>query len=166
VSDKAKFFKPVNRLAGALQDGTNRTLREGIRAADRNLTYIAGDCLQHVEEAIARLEQLIADWPADGGSDRLQEFYGISLSIIGVASVVDLPQIDVAAKSLCDVLDGMITRGIEFREPVAVHVGAMRLLRNITNPTDSQHVIDGLLKVRKRFAFDPLVDAKPVGRPA
>jgi len=151
-----KFFFPKNRLADALHNASPRSVKECLKQADENLRQISGACLDHVDGALGALQKTASLWPDKPDPDYLASLYDFSVRLIGVASVAGLPDLDSAAKSLCDVLDGLMVRKQWDRDPVDVHVKAMHLLRTPSAiPGGPSVLLDGLLRVRKRFVVAP-----------
>jgi hypothetical protein len=73
--------------------------------------------------------------------------------MIGIAATAGLRDFDRAIYSLCDLIDGMLTRGICDREAVRVHVKSLHLLRSLEGPQASQAILAilaGLQRVREK----------------
>ena len=157
-----KFFYPANRLAGALRKGSPGTVSECLNRAGENLHHIAEACLGHLDDGLDLLEATLCGWPEKQDASYLRTLYLQSVKLIGVGTVAGLPDIDRVARSLCDVIDGLITRELWEREPVQVHLAAMRLLRKPNQlGAGSSDVIEGLQRIRKRFAVEPVKAPKP-----
>lgn len=151
-----QLYFSANRLSAAIKSGKPRTLKQCIAQADENLRHIGQACVEHINQHIQLLEDEIASWPAAFDGAYLKGIYDISLRLIGVGSVANLPAIDHAARSLCDVVDGMITRSAGDREPVLVHVKSLRLLNAHGQPPDvCEAVLAGLKKVRDKYMVKP-----------
>lgn len=149
-------FYPPNRVAIALKKATPCTVGECIRQADENLRHIAQACLDHVDSNLEKMEAALQSWPAAEDRDYLLALYNLSLRLVGVASVGGLKDLDLTAKSLCDVVDGLLARSAWEREPISVHVSAMRLLRHPEALGGGVSVVvDGLMRVRQRYAMPP-----------
>lgn len=150
----AKMFNPTNHLAIALSAAAPRSVRRGIERAATNLKTLAGECAAHVDRELALLEAAIAEWPAEVDDDFAQRLYQSGVRIIGAADVAGMPQVDRAARSLCDVVDGQWTAKEWVREPVAVHVSAMRLMTMMKKPgPEADIMLAGLLEVRRKYAL-------------
>lgn len=147
-----QFQFSANRLSAAIKSGKRRTLKECIAQADENLRHLGQECVEHIAHHIQLLENEVACWPEAFDVAHLKAVYDISLRLIGVGAVANLPAIDHAARSLCDVVDGMITRGAGDREPVLVHVKSLRLLNVHGQPPEvCAAIVDGLGKVRNKY---------------
>jgi len=159
VSKPRQHF-PANRLANALTAARPRSIEQSLLQADENLRQIAGPCADHVDGALERLEAAILAWPSNTVEGYLSSIYQTSLRIVGVASTADLTDLDRAAASLCDVVDGLIANNLWDRGPVEVHIRAMRLLRQPKAlGAGAASVMEGLSKIRERFAVEGAVSA-------
>lgn len=151
-----QYFFPENRLTKALGIARLRTVREGLKQADANLGQLAAACVEHVDRGLDLIEATMKRWPDSFDQQYLEELYHLSLKLIGVGSVAGLPDLDKTARSFCDVLDGLMTRQLWDRGPVDVHVATMRLLRTPDElGAGLATVMQGLLRVRDRFAVEP-----------
>lgn len=146
-------FFPKNRLVPALKAAEPRTVKEALERAENNLRQIAGECVDHVGKTLDALDAAMAAWPDKAEAESLAVIYDVSQCLIGVSTFAHLPELDRAATSLCDVIDSMVTSGRTRREPIDVHVSAMRLLSHDAPGVDRARILDGLLKVRTRFAL-------------
>ena len=141
-----------NRLREALDDAPPMMAATAVKQAEKLLTEMEQECL-------ARLDELLAAFPAglygdaDATSIQIRAVYENARRMIGVGTVAKIPEIDVAARSLCDVADGLLTRGKYDWEPLRVHIATMQLLRrpDVPGPAKGQLLV-ALETVRARFA--------------
>lgn len=155
MSSLRRYF-PSNQLSIALAKAPPRTVRECLNQANENLRHISAACLAHLDTGLDLLEATMAEWPGSADPDYLQGLYQQSLRLIGTGTVAGLPEIDRAARSLCDVLDGLITRGLWEKGPVEVHIASLRLLRSPQSlGAGVDAILEGLHHVRKRFGVEP-----------
>ena len=92
-------------------------------------------------------------WPAEPDVGYMSLLYEQGLRIYGVASVAGLPWLDEATYGFCDLVDSQIVTSTWSREPIAVHVASMRLLRQRgMAEANARAILDGLANVRRRFA--------------
>jgi hypothetical protein len=151
-----KYSNPENRLASALQSARPVLAQQAIDRANENLTHLAGECALYVDDLLDSLRKAADAFAAAPSPDHLAAIYQFSLRFIGASSLAGLNDLEYAAQSLCDVADGMMSRDMNEREPVLVHVNAMRLLRHpeaVKN--ESEALLKGLELVRSRFAMAP-----------
>ena len=148
-----RYIRPPNPLAAKLLAATPLSTEMALKRAQSNLASIADECLAEIDQNLAGVERLFGMWPEAPDAAYMTLLYEQGLRIYGVASVAGLPRLDEATYSFCDVVDGQIATSAWNRDPVGVHVGAMRLLRSRDMPAqDAKAILDGLAHVRKRFA--------------
>lgn len=150
--NESRVHFPRNRLAAVISNTSPRVIRECIEQAESNLKLIAGDCAAHIETSLCRLEHNLSGWPTHPDAEYLASLYEPCLSMIGSATVAGLPDLDQAAKSLCDVLDGFWATSTWERDPVQVHIASMRLLQQpAALGAAATQVLEGLQKVRSKY---------------
>lgn len=147
-----KITYAKNSLGEALAAAPPQMAQVALANAEDMLTQISNDC-------VARVDALIAEFPASVGEDasdvlaRIEAAYETGRKMIGIGTIAGLPEIDAVASSLCDVADGLITRRSAVWEPVRVHVATMELMRRMDLPAEArQQLIVGLGSLRERYA--------------
>jgi hypothetical protein len=154
-----KVFHPPNRLALALHAAAPRSVRRGLAEAEANLKTLAGECAAHVDRELTALEAAILEWPEEIDDTYAERLYQPGVRIIGAADVAGMPQVDSAARSMCDVLDGQWTRRVWVRDAIAVHINAMRLMTQLKDPgKEADLILAGLLDVRRKYALPQPAD--------
>lgn len=153
---KVRQHFPANRLAAALAIARPRSVEQSLQQAADNIGQLTQECSAHVDAGLASLETALQNWPAEPCEALLLQIYRSSLRMVGVASIAGLDHLDQAAASLCDVADGLFAKELWEREPIAVHVRAMRLLRcpNSLGQRGASILLAGLAKVRIRYAAE------------
>jgi hypothetical protein len=141
-----------NRLRDALDKAPPMMAATAVKQAEQLLTEIEQEC-------VTRLDNLLAAFPpslsgdADAMAEQIRGVYETARRMIGVATVAKIPEIDVAARSLCDVADGLLTRKKHDWEPLRVHIATMHLLRRSDLPVPAKRqMLVALETVRGRFA--------------
>ena len=84
--------------------------------------------------------------------------------IVTLAGTFCYPALDAAAKSLCDIADGLLRAGLHDRSPVAVHVQTLHLLAPGAMTLSPEHagtILAELAKVTAHFNLGSLA-ATPV----
>lgn len=147
-----KITYAKNSLQAALAAAPAQMAHTALVKAEDMLAQISNDC-------IARVDALIAEFPATGGDEsgeilaRIEAAYETGRKMIGIGTIAGLPEIDSVASSLCDVADGLITRRSAVWEPIRVHVATMELMRRTDLPPAArQQLIVGLESLRERYA--------------
>lgn len=148
-----KQYFPANRLADAVSRAKPLSVEECLKQADENLRHIQGACADHVDRTLELLETRLREWPAERDVAYLDSLYQLVLRLIGAATTAGLPDLDRAAASLCEVLEGLASgRGWE-RDPIDIHVHALRLLRRPAGLGPGVvRLLEGLTKVRTKYA--------------
>jgi glutamine synthetase adenylyltransferase len=147
-----RFSNPSNTLRKALQTARPAMAQQAIERANANLSKLKDECEAYIDSLLLQLVET-AKTPTENEMERLAAIYQVAIRFIGVASLAGLTELENAARSLCDVADGLLERGIYEEEPIRVHVESMRLLRHAVQlGAERNALIAGLRKVRARFA--------------
>lgn len=156
-----KITYAKNRLGEALVNATPVMAHTAIATAESMLAAIENECL-------AQLDTLLAEFISAPSSDpdmragQIRDAYDTSRRMIGVGTAARLPALDVAAKSLCDVADGLAVRSLADWAPVRVHIDTMRLLRQPNLPERAiSQLLAGLESVRTRFTVGTAAEKRP-----
>jgi hypothetical protein len=148
-----RYIRPPNLLAKKLLAAAPQSTQMALRKAQTNLVEMSDACLEEVDVNLSNIERLLGMWPAEPDVGYMSLLYEQGLRIYGVASVAGLPWLDEATYGFCDLVDVQIATSNWSREPIAVHVSSMRLLRQRGMPEqDARAILDGLAHVRRRFA--------------
>lgn len=146
---------PANRLSEALSKGRPVTVEQCLNQADENLRHIAAACADHVDMTLDLQANKMAEWPAQFDAAYLSVLYRTSVRLIGPAKTAGLHDLDRVAAGFAEVLEGMLSEKIWDRDAVAIHVGALRLLRRPkTLGSGLSDLIAGLEKVRARYSVN------------
>ena len=148
-----KQYFPANRLADTVSRARPLSVEECLKQADENLRHIQGACADHVDRTLELLETRLREWPATRDVAYLDSLYQLGLRLIGAATTAGLPDLDRGAASLCGVLEGMAGGQGWEREPIDIHVYALRLLRRPAGLGPGiSHLLQGLAKVSAKFS--------------
>lgn len=146
-----KIYYPKNTLSMAMKEAEPLMAQTALGRAATGLAAIRDQCLAQLDELLALLVALPAEAPEM--RDRLRQGYHLSRRIIGLGHVAGFPHVDMVALSLCDVLDGLLTRNIADWAPVEAHIDAMRLMRHPDLPeTSATMLLASLDALRARFS--------------
>ncbi len=147
-----KFTTPSNSLRSALQSARPSMAHQAIERANTNLLNLKSECEDYIDGLMMQLSEVVAARDVDA-HDRLAAIYQLAVRFIGVSSLAGLIELEHAARSLCDVADGLLERGLSDEEPIRVHVESMRLLRHpAALGAQREMLADGLRQVRARYA--------------
>ena len=150
-----RHFKPTNRLASMIRLPGGKTVQEAIQAAQAAVEHYRPEVVSDIDAAIAELERL-STRPAPGAPEH-ERVYRISSSVLDHAGLFDLEDVGRAAYSLCELVDRMQERGVWDASAVTVHVGSMRLLREMGqgDPLQRAELLRGLAAVVAKFSAEP-----------
>lgn len=137
-----KITYAKNRLRDALDSAPPMMAATAVKQAEALLSELEQDCL-------ARLDVLLSAFPSGLSGDedarrvQMREVYENSRRMIGVATVAKIPEMDIAARSLCEVADALLVRRKADWEPLRVHISTMHLLRraDIPEPAKGQLLV-------------------------
>lgn len=120
------------------------------------------DTLERFDVLLLDLETVTAPAGGDWTRARTQAACDIARRFIGTASQAGLPDLDAAARSLCQVANDMIACDRHEPEPIRAHAEAMRLLRlPEALGRNLPELLDGLRLVREGF-MGPAARQAPV----
>jgi len=147
-----KITYAKNRLRDAIDSAPPMMAATAVKQAEALLGEMEQECL-------ARLDVLLAAFPQglsgdeDARSAQMREVYDTSRRMIGVATVAGIPEMDIAARSLCEVADALLVRQKTDWEPLRVHISTMHLLRrsDIPDPAKGQLLV-ALESLRTKIA--------------
>lgn len=147
-----KTYYPKNTLREALIAAEPMLAQTGLGRAETALRSIKDECLAHLDELLRDM-----DPTPDGRGDaveRLRHAYERARRMIGLGAVTDYPQLDTAARSLCDVADGILSRSQPDWAPIRAHIDAMLLMRQHALPPEAtRELLASLETLRARFAY-------------
>jgi hypothetical protein len=163
---KKKIFVPKTRLAELVGrvGGIHRDI--AIESAGESIRGMREQADAAINTAIAAIETTVL---APDASDRLtdDQMRGVLRhgdAIITLSGTFAYSALDAAARSMCDVCDGLLRAGLNSRQPIAVHAQTMHLLAPGNASLSAEHadkLLGELAKVRAFFNFRSL-GATPV----
>jgi len=147
-------IKVENRLAKLVEMPGGISLAEALERADSNLEQVKDEYLAELDCKIAQIEQL------EGGGGKpdpaaIDALYAASNEMVAIAGVFGLGELGQAAYSFCELLDRLRQSGGWSAQAVAVHIGAMKLLRHpqaAESHGGCKAVLEGLRQVTERTA--------------
>jgi hypothetical protein len=166
MAAKKKVFIPKTRLAElvARAGGIHRDI--AIESATESIQGMREQADAEIRRAIGAIEAIVF---ARNANDTLtdEEMLGVLRNgdtIVTLSGTFNYPALDAAARSLCDVADGLLRASMNSRQPIAVHVQTMHLMAPGSMTLSSEHadkMLGELAKVRAFFNFRSL-SATPV----
>jgi hypothetical protein len=152
-----KIHFPVTRLAelAARPGGVTRTT--ALEEATKSVQSMLDIGLETTNYAMASIEAIA--YSAKNGRLEIADMQNVLRQadhIVTMAATFGFAGLEESAKSLCDVTDGLISRGMPDAAPVIVHVQSMRLMMPggaELSADEVAYVLAELAKVRLHYAF-------------
>lgn len=138
------------RLAQLMaQKGGGLYVAEALKRADAALETLREPSLTGIDAYVAALDALLA---ADiGDRDRIEGLYARAGDIVSLCGAERNAAVQVAARSLCELLDELDHLTPSALAGVKVHIGAIRLLhRAESDPTVHGVILQGLASVLEK----------------
>jgi hypothetical protein len=152
-----KIHFPVTRLAelAARPGGVTRTT--ALEEATKSVQNMLDIGLETTNHAMASIEAIA--YSAKNGrlaTEDIQNILRQADHIVTMAATFGFAGLEEASKSLCDVADGLMSRGLPDAAPVIVHVQSMRLMMPggaELSEDEVAHILAELTKVRLHYEF-------------
>ena len=148
-----KVYKARHTLATKLRTGPMTGVPAAVQRAEAAIAAIVDKLLAAVDADIDAAELALAEYMQDQAPAAMQRIYDCGDRLAGIGAACGLRPLADAALGTCELLDGMVVTGRSDPRAIAVHVAALRLLRQ-AGDQDTGNVLTGLARVRDRFA-DP-----------
>ncbi|MDR3528767.1 MAG: hypothetical protein P4L57_15965 [Rhizomicrobium sp.] len=165
MGSKCIVTEVPNRLGQLLRKpgGISRGL--ALKAADTNVERLREEFVAAIPAEIAALEAILA---ASGGQSiavsDLDAMLGRASQILTLSGTYDFDRLDTVVKRFCDLVIGMIDKGIRDVAPVSVFLRAMRMVAPGAaeiSETELTHILEGLASVQNYYGIvrKPIVQA-------
>jgi hypothetical protein len=135
-------FRPRNRIAEMIHQPGGLAIADALQRAQNNIEAMHGHVAASIDIALAMLQEKAAL-----GAEAADEMYQLSNDIVGFAVTLELRDIGRAAYSLCELIERQRSRCSWSAQSVAVHVEALRLLREPGDAAGRAAILDGLDRV-------------------
>jgi hypothetical protein len=158
---KKKIHFPKTRLAELTARAGGILRDDALDGAAKSLEGMREQADVQIRTAIKSMEDIVFSRAAGEALDDQQMLAILRHAdqIVTLAGTFCYNTLDMAAKSLCDVTDGLIRAGMHNRQPVAVHVQTMHLLAPGTMKLSAEHaekMLSELARVNAHFNFESL----------
>jgi hypothetical protein len=129
----------LSELAGRF-GGLSR--EEAVEAATRELEILRPEAIRNIEAAIAGLEKIVSDAipRRDGSAAMMKTLLPAADQIVTLAGTYGYTALDKAARSLCDLLDGLLRQEKTDLASIRVHVQTIRMLAPGATALAAEHV--------------------------
>ncbi len=161
IKAKKKVFFPKTRLAELAARPGGMLRDDAVDAAAGSIESMRAESENKIREAIAALEAIAF---APGGkldAACMAQVLERADMVVTLAGMFGFGALDKAARSLCDLADGMLRAGQYDRAPIAVHAQTMHLLApgSMTlAPEHAEQMLAELAKVTEHFNFGSLAE--------
>jgi hypothetical protein len=155
-----KTYFPTTRLSqlGARPGGLSRD--EAVAAAMVSLEAERTGADREIQRSVTAMEHIVQGVRAAAVSKtEILDVLRHADQLVTVAGMFGYSDLDAAARSLCDIADGLLRHEIYERAPLAVHVQTLRLLAPGGPPLQPGHgaiLLEELAKVAQHFNFGSL----------
>jgi hypothetical protein len=161
AKSKKKIHFPKTRLAELAARAGGMTRDDAVDAALSSLESMRPSADAEIRASIAALEGIVFSRSAGDllDAEKLSAVLKYADQVVTLAGTFCYPALDTAAKSLCDVADGLLRSETYRREPIAVHVQTMHLLAPGVMSLSQEHtetMLGELAKVANHFNFGSL----------
>jgi hypothetical protein len=154
---KTRFVELATRQGGIARD-------MAIGGALKNIESARAESDETMLKSIAAIEEIAYAPGALKGinPEDMRAVLRLADQIVTLAGMFCYDNLDMATRSLCDLVDGMLNAGVNDAAPVIVHAKALRLMApgSPSIPDDEiQKVLSGLERVLSHYHFEPLSKA-------
>jgi uncharacterized protein YeeX (DUF496 family) len=167
VKGMKKVYRPRTRLSLlACQDG-GISRQMGVAEAQKAIDTMREESEEVICDAIAALEA-ISRQPRRGATltkSEIGEIMHLADQVVTIAGTFGYDSLGRAARSLCDVVDGLSNTDASNIAPINVHIQALRLMAPGSaklSPSAEHRVLSELEKIIAHFGFVSMSDKYPI----
>lgn len=143
--------RPVNRLAKLIRTPGGPTVAQAIADVDERLGAIREPALAELLSLMAAVQALARVFGPAPADQEILAVYNLCNEMLAIAQVAGYPQLGQAALSLCELLDGSMTRKVWSPSAVRVHLDGLLLLADPAQDAEqSEAIVAGLRQVVHR----------------
>ena len=142
--------RPENRLSKRVRLPGGQTVAQMEADIQQRMEGMRQACVQTVRQAVAEIEQEGRTLQPPLAEDRLARLYDLSNQVIELSGAAELPDLDRAALSLCQLLDGWRNGKVWSAAALSVHLLTLQLLARSArelSPQARDAMIEGLTSV-------------------
>ncbi len=152
---------PKNRLAELTSRFGGMKRDEAVAAALREIDTLRPEAEKRIEAAITRLEEMAFDGKGAVTAATLKSFLPVADQIVTLTGTYGYRALDHAAKSLCDLLVGLIAAGKDDLASIRVHVRTIRMVAPSSPSLPEQHIEVLLFELQKLLDHHGIVPPPP-----
>lgn len=143
--------RPVNRLASLIRTPGGPTVAQALADVEERMGAIREPALAQLLSLLADVQAMARDFGSAPADQQILAVYGLCNEMLSIADVAGLPHLGQAALSLCELLDGSMTRNTWSPSAVTVHLDGLLLLADPTQGAEeTEAVVAGLRQVVQR----------------
>ena len=149
-----------SRLAQIMKQGKGVYVVDALRKADAAIAEMREPLLTSIDEHLLAMEAIMAE--GDLSPPNMGRLYRLAADVIALCVAEQTDAVQIAARSLCALIDQAARPTQGLREGVQVHIASLKLLHRATSQSDWQTaILDGLARV---LAKQAKVDAAEISQ--
>ncbi|MEI9888242.1 MAG: hypothetical protein WDN08_17445 [Rhizomicrobium sp.] len=156
---KKKVHFPKTRLAELAARAGGLTRDDAVDGAMKSLESMTALANAEICKSIAAMEKIVFGSGATLDAAAMLAIQAYADQVVTLAGTFGHTTLDAAARSLCDMTDGLQRAGMHDRQPIAVHVQALHLMAPgamSLSPEHCEKLLGELAKVAGHFSFGSL----------
>lgn len=156
---KKKIFFTQTRLSELAARSGGMTRDDAIEGAMKSLESMRELSDVEIRKSIAAMSDIVRTPGSTLDDEGLLAIQGMADQIVTLAGTFGHAALDAAARSLCDIADGLLRTGRHDRQPIAVHVQTLQLMAPGVVTLSEEHcdrLLGELARVAAHFAFGSL----------
>lgn len=160
-----RTYFPRTKLAEAIARSGGLTRDMALSEAQRGLENLRDECIDAIEESIADVEAIVHGAKGNTLADeQMNALLPHAERIFALAGTFEMDCLQMAARSLCDITEGLLALERRDVAPIAVHAQAIRLFApkgEMPPQENTERVLAELAKVLAHFRIVPLAERVP-----
>ena len=154
---KVHFAKTRLSELAARPGGLSRD--DAVEGAMKSLESMRDASDAEIRRSIAAMADIVFAPGIPFDDEELFAVQCLADQIVTLAGTFGHAALDAAARSLCDIADGLLRAGLHHRQPIAVHVQTLRLMAPGVMALSEEHcekLLGELARVAEHFAYGSL----------
>jgi hypothetical protein len=152
---------PKSRLSELVGRFGGLTREAAIEAATRELGVVRPESDKAIISAIAQMEEIVMGAAKRGDAVLMKQLLPHCDQIVTLAGTFGYGSLDLATRSLCDLLDGLLNQDKDDLASIRVHVRTIQMFAPGTKLPSEEHIDLMLLELHKLLDFHGIVQPNP-----
>ena len=148
---------PKSRLSELVGRFGGLSRQEAIEAASRELEVMRPESDKTILSAIAQMEEIVTRETNRGDAVLMNKLLPLCDQLVTLAGTFGYCSLDKAARSLCDLLDGLLDQGKDDLASIRVHVETIRMFVPGTKLLSQEHIELMLRELPKLLDFHKII---------